>query len=115
MKSSPNLFKVLSDNNRLRIIKMLQIRPLCGCEIMSILNLAASTVSQHLSLLKKTGFIIEKKEGRWTKYYINSSASDERILAILTTFDFWIGDLKSVEKDRVKVRSINKYALSCKK
>lgn len=115
MDNSPNIFKILSDNQRLRIIKMLQIRPLYGCEIMSILNLAASTVSQHLSLLKNAGFIIEKKEGRWTKYYINSSAQDERIVAILTSLDFWIGNLESVEKDRVKVKSIKKNALSCKK
>ncbi|MBK7381163.1 MAG: winged helix-turn-helix transcriptional regulator [Ignavibacteriales bacterium] len=115
MKESSNIFKVLSDKNRLRIIKMLQSRPLCGCEIMSILNLAASTVSQHLNLLKKTGFIIEKKEGRWTNYYINRSANDERVIAILTSLDFWIGDLDKIDEDRINLKSVNRHLIKCKK
>lgn len=115
MKESLNIFKVLSDNNRLRIIKMLQSRPLCGCEIMSILNLAASTVSQHLSVLKSSGFIIEQKKGRWTNYYINSSANDARVIAILTSLDFWIGNLDKVESDRIHIKSVDRYLITCKK
>jgi DNA-binding transcriptional ArsR family regulator len=39
-----NIFKALSDKSRLRIIKMLQKKPLCVCEITEILKLAASKV-----------------------------------------------------------------------
>ena len=60
MKATTSIFKALSEKNRLRILKMLQIQPLCVCEITEILNLAPSTVSQHLSILKKEGFILEE-------------------------------------------------------
>ncbi len=53
MKDTTTLFKALSEPNRLRILKMLQRKPLCVCEITDILQLAASTVSQHLNILKK--------------------------------------------------------------
>src|SRR3990170_6304756 len=65
-------FKALSDSNRLRILKILQTRPLCVCEITNVLELATSTVSQHLKILKEAGFIIEEKEGKWVNYLINT-------------------------------------------
>ncbi len=39
-KESINIFKALSDKNRLRILKMLKIKPLCVCEITDVLQLA---------------------------------------------------------------------------
>jgi DNA-binding transcriptional ArsR family regulator len=51
------IFKALSDKNRIRIIKMLQKKPLCVCEIRAVLKLAVSTVSQHLSILREAGLI----------------------------------------------------------
>jgi len=53
------VFKALSDMNRVRILKMLEIRPLCVCEITEVLQLATSTVSKHLSILRDTHFIID--------------------------------------------------------
>nr|MBP9123989.1 winged helix-turn-helix transcriptional regulator [Ignavibacteriaceae bacterium] len=47
MEDKTKFFKILSDPNRLRILKMLQIKPLCVCEITDVLELAPSTVSQH--------------------------------------------------------------------
>jgi len=59
MKDRTKIFKALSDLNRLRILKALQTKSLCVCEIKELLNLANSTVSQHLKILKETGFIID--------------------------------------------------------
>lgn len=109
MEESTNIFKALSDKNRLRILKMLQIKPLCVCEITEILQLAASTVSQHLSLLKKESFIYEEKEGKWVNYVLNHRPADSRISAILTSLDFWIGDSKVIEEDKQKVKVVDRY------
>lgn len=87
---------------------MLQIRPLCVCEITSILKLAASTVSQHLSILKKEGFLLEEKDGKWVNYSINQRPSDQRISAVLSQLDFWIGDSKLIESDNKIVKMINR-------
>lgn len=87
---------------------MLQIRPLCVCEITSILKLAASTVSQHLSILKKEGFLLEEKDGKWVNYSINQRPSDQRISAVLSQLDFWIGDSKLIESDIKVVKIMNR-------
>lgn len=99
MTENTKIFKVLSDMNRLRILKMLQRKHLCVCEITAVLNLAASTVSKHLSILKENGFITEQKEGRWVNYQINPTPKDQRISALLSSLDFWIGDDSIIKKD----------------
>jgi ArsR family transcriptional regulator, arsenate/arsenite/antimonite-responsive transcriptional repressor len=108
MKESTIIFKALADKNRLRILKMLQIKPLCVCEITEVLRLATSTVSQHLSLLKKDGFIYEERDGKWVNYIINQRPSDPRISAILASLDFWIGDNKIIENDKLKVNIVDR-------
>ncbi|MCF8239835.1 MAG: metalloregulator ArsR/SmtB family transcription factor [Melioribacteraceae bacterium] len=113
MNKTSNIFKSLSDPNRLRILKMLQISPLCVCEITEILGLSTSTVSQHLNILKKSGFIEEKRDGRWINYSINFHHDDERITAILTSLDFWIGDFEQLEIDREKIKTVDRHNILC--
>lgn len=69
------IFKALSDKNRLRIVKMLHERELCVCEITEVLNLAVSTVSKHLAILKDANIISDRKDGRWVNYKINNRAN----------------------------------------
>lgn len=108
MSDSLTFFKALSDPNRLRILKMLQVRPLCVCEITDVLDLAASTVSQHLSILKKEGFILEERDGKWINYFINLRPSDKRISAILGSLEFWLGDTTFVDADKEKVKNVDR-------
>jgi ArsR family transcriptional regulator len=103
------LFKALSDSNRLRILKMLQSKYLCVCEITEVLGLATSTVSKHLSILRDIGFIIEEKDGKWVNYRINPYPSDTRIISILSSLDFWIADDKTIISDKEKVQKVNRY------
>lgn len=75
MKTQLKVFKALSDKNRLAIVKMLEIKPMCVCEITSALDLAPSTVSKHLSLLNEAGVIQDLKEGKWVNYALLPSPS----------------------------------------
>lgn len=108
IEEKTKLFKSLSDSNRLRILKMLQVKPLCVCEITDVLQLATSTVSKHLSILKETGFIIEEKDGKWVNYLINPRPSDARISSILSTLDFWISDAQLILIDKQKVQKVDR-------
>ena len=108
MENSTIIFKALSDKNRLRILKALQTRVLCACEITKLLGLANSTVSQHLDVLKEAGFIIDSKDGRWVNYIINPRPNDARINSILSTLDFWIGDENLVIKDKKIISALDR-------
>jgi len=107
-------FKALSDSNRLRILKILQTRPLCVCEITNVLELATSTVSQHLKILKEAGFIIEEKEGKWVNYLINPHPGDPRISSLLTSLDYWIAEESVIISDKKKVLETDRHIICSK-
>ncbi|MBN1543246.1 winged helix-turn-helix transcriptional regulator [candidate division KSB1 bacterium] len=91
MPDEIRLFKALADANRVRILKMLQVRPLCVCEIREILDLAVSTVSQHLSILRDAGLIYDSKESKWVNYYLNRENPDAAVQALFSLL--WNPDL----------------------
>lgn len=60
--------RVLADYNRMKILAMLNIQPLCVCVIKAVLNIGDSKLSYHLSVLKKAGFIMGEQQGNWIIY-----------------------------------------------
>ena len=108
MSNNTRIFKALSDRNRLRILKALQSKNLCACEIKELLKLANSTVSQHLKILRNAGFIIEEKEGKWINYKININPDDPRISAVLASLDFWINDEEMIIADKKMLKYVDR-------
>jgi ArsR family transcriptional regulator, arsenate/arsenite/antimonite-responsive transcriptional repressor len=108
-----NIFKALSDKNRIRIIKMLQRKPLCVCEIKEVLNLAVSTVSKHLSILREAGFITDWKEGKWINYKINPEPGILASNALLFV-QLQIEEDETVKNDRKSINTVDRKILCCK-
>ncbi|MCX6356742.1 MAG: metalloregulator ArsR/SmtB family transcription factor, partial [Candidatus Aureabacteria bacterium] len=57
MRNIEKIFKSLADRNRIRILKMLEVRRLCVCEITAIMGIAQPSVSRHLSILRDAGLV----------------------------------------------------------
>lgn len=74
LERQAEIFKALSDVNRLKIIDMLSCGELCVCDIIDKLNLTQSTVSHHAKILKQAGLIKSHKKGKWTIYAVNEEA-----------------------------------------
>jgi ArsR family transcriptional regulator len=69
-----NIAKALSDENRVRILMALNGREeLCVCQLIDMLQLAPSTVSKHLFILRNARLVIGRKEGRWMYYRLNTN------------------------------------------
>ncbi len=51
----------------------LRRQSLCVCQITGLLQLAPSTVSKHIAVLKQAGLVDSRKEGRWIHYYVPSN------------------------------------------
>ena len=90
MRKLLKIFKALSDSNRLRIVKMLQIRTLCVCEITEILQLSNSTVSRHLSILRDAELILHEKVGKWVNYRLNDVADECYVAEVLPLLAKWL-------------------------
>ncbi|MDZ7723371.1 MAG: metalloregulator ArsR/SmtB family transcription factor [candidate division KSB1 bacterium] len=111
MEQLVQLFKALSDKNRVRILKMLEARPLCVCEITEILGLAASTTSKHLHILTDAGLSFEQKDGKWVNYHLNRAAQQQYIKQLLPLMREWINDDPVVDQDRRNMQTTDRVDL----
>ncbi len=111
MKELAHVFKALSDTNRIRILKMLETRSLCVCEITELLGLAASTVSKHLSMLRDAEFIRDDKDGKWVNYHLNIEQTNEYIRHLLPLIRTWLPEDEVIMKDKEKLNTIDRNIL----
>jgi ArsR family transcriptional regulator len=63
MKSLEQYFKALADTNRLRILNLLLHGELCVCDIQHVLEATQPNVSRHLSYLKNSGLVLDRRDG----------------------------------------------------
>jgi len=72
MKTTAEIFNSLEDENRLRILALLlETKELCVCDIIAVLQMPQSSVSRQLSILKKAGWLSDRKEALWVYYSIS--------------------------------------------
>jgi len=82
MKELLSIFKALSDETRLRIIKLLEQGELCVCDITAALDMVQPKVSFHLNALKEAGLIKDRKQGKWIHYSLNEKELFRRMLIL---------------------------------
>ena len=104
--------KAVSDPSRARILKLLEPGELCVCQITAVLELAPSTVSKHLSLLKMAGFLLQRKEGRWVYYRIAEQAVNPYAPAFLGVVRKALDDDVRIAADRAAMARINRIPLN---
>jgi ArsR family transcriptional regulator len=80
------IFKALSDETRLRIVKLLEKGELCVCDIVAALHIVQPKASFHLGVLKEAGLIKDRRQGKWTHYRIHDGDVFRRML-ILTALE----------------------------
>jgi ArsR family transcriptional regulator, arsenate/arsenite/antimonite-responsive transcriptional repressor len=84
MQDLLNVFKALSEETRLRIVKLLEHGELCVCDIVASLDMIQPKVSFHLAVLKEAGLIKDRKQGKWVHYKIDDSDMFRRFLILST-------------------------------
>ena len=68
MREASALYRLLGDEARLRLLRMLRRERLNVTELTGILGLAQSGVSRHLGLLKEAGLVVEERDAGYTYY-----------------------------------------------
>lgn len=92
MKAFLKVMKALSDPNRVKMVKLLQRRVLCVCEIQAALGLAQSTASKHLSILEDAGLISFSKDGLWVNYRLADGSANPYVASILGNIRHWLDE-----------------------
>ncbi len=112
MRDKIELFKVMSDPNRVRILMMLLEKPLCVCEITAILGLTAATVSNHLSYLRREGFVEDEREGKWVNYRIARNIENPIIHKLIELLPAWFANEKQIQEDIEKLKNVDRYNIT---
>ncbi len=116
MEKYVDLYKALSDKMRIRIMRVLcqANQELCVCEIMDSLNESQYNVSRHLKILKNSGLIQERKQGRWVFYSLSKPANQvqERLLDTIQAIpkQVLLKDIKRLKK-RLSLRENGKVVI----
>ena len=81
------LYRVLGDEARLRLLRVLSRERLNVTELTGILGLAQSGVSRHLGLLKEARLVVEEKEGGYTYYRLAPSLKENGLRGVWTALE----------------------------
>jgi ArsR family transcriptional regulator len=98
MKAFIKVMKALSDPNRIKMIKLLQRRVLCVCEIQEAMGLAQSTASKHLKILEEAGLITYSREGLWVNYRLTDGNENPYVASLLGNLRHWLEENPEVGK-----------------
>lgn len=71
------VFQGLADENRLRILETLRAGERCVCELQEELGMGQSLLSHHLRVLRESGLVLDRREGRWIHYSLSEQAALE--------------------------------------
>lgn len=87
-KRYANTFKVLSDQNRLRILSMVsKEKEICACKILEQLNITQPTLAYHMKMLIDAGLVSCYKKGTWCIYKLERNQFN-KIKDFLSDFNF---------------------------
>jgi len=92
MKKFIKVMKALSDPSRIKMVKLLQHKVMCVCEIQAALGLAQSTVSKHLKILEEAGLITYFKDGLWVNYSLADGTDSPYAANLLGSLKHWLND-----------------------
>jgi ArsR family transcriptional regulator len=92
VKDFIRVMKALSDPNRVKVVKMLQQKEMCVCEIQFALGLAQPTVSKHLKVLEEAGLVQSQKAGLWVNYSLSGGGGSPYAATLLGNLKHWLQD-----------------------
>ena len=92
MKDFIKVMKAVSDPNRVKVLKMLQNKSMCVCEMQAALHIAQPSVSKHLKLLEDSGLVASRKDGLWVNYYLTDGSNNPYAAVVLGKLRHWLED-----------------------
>lgn len=73
MDKASLILKLLGDQTRLTMMKLIQDQPCCVCEFVEIFQASQPSISQHLRKLKDLGLVKEERKGQWIFYSVDKT------------------------------------------
>jgi len=116
MEEYVKVFKALGEPTRLKILRILSVRPMYVCELESVLKMSQPRISQHLKVLKEASVLRESKEAQKTFYMINGNIMQKVMDDFLQFLAIDITRLPGFEEEalRLKLLDSDQCVQACK-
>jgi len=111
MKELIKVMKAASDPSRIKIMKMLQEKVMCVCEIQTALGTAQSTASKHLKILEDAGLVNSFKDGLWVNYTLTDGRQSPYAANLLGNLRHWLNEEPEVTRLLDGLNAIDRYAI----
>ena len=108
MESILFITRALSDENRVRALMALGDQEVCVCQLIELLQLAPSTVSKHMSVLKQAGLVAGQKKGRWMYYRQADSKAPVEARTVLEWLRSSLSESTRIRTDQRRLSTILK-------
>jgi DNA-binding transcriptional ArsR family regulator len=108
MRELMTVTKALADETRVRILLALELGELCVCQIVELLELAPSTVSKHMSILKQARLVDGRKDGRWMYYRLGGADGPPEAVEMAALVSRLTADDSGRRADAKRLRQILK-------
>jgi len=104
MRELTKLFKALSDETRIRILKILMERECCVCELMQALGISQTRASRNLSILEDAGLVRSRRDGLWITHYLDESGMKEYAAEVVELVNKALEGNELAVQDRERLR-----------
>ncbi len=108
MQALLRITKALADETRVRLLMALESREVCVCQLIELVDMAPSTVSKHLALLRAAGLIDGRKSGRWMHYRHAGDDAPEMVREALAWVRTALRKNKTIIADARKLAAVLK-------
>jgi ArsR family transcriptional regulator, arsenate/arsenite/antimonite-responsive transcriptional repressor len=108
MQNLVKVFKALGDGNRIRILKMLQEKPMAVGDLTTVLGISQPSVSRHLHQLKEAGLVVDERQALWTNYRLATAAANEYVPVLLRHISRWANQDSKVNQDQQLARQVER-------
>ncbi|RLB79754.1 MAG: transcriptional regulator [Deltaproteobacteria bacterium] len=112
MKTFVKVMKALSDPNRVKIVKLLQQKVMCVCELQAALGIGQPSVSKHLKILEEAGLVNFHKDGLWVNYYLADGRHSAYAASLLGNMKHWLNNDPQVAELVKKAPLLNREELT---
>jgi len=113
MRELVKAFKALSDQTRLRILKLLLERECCVCEVMQALDISQTRASRNLNALYDAGFLKLRKDGLWSFYSIDEERLQGYMAELVEAVDAALAGSDVAALDRQRLSTAERVGPEC--
>ena len=114
MRDLIKAMKALSDETRLRILKILLEKECCVCEVMQALDISQSRASRNLGILQNAGFLKARRDGAWIVYSVDRQTANRYATSLANLLRDSLVSNEILAQDRERLKHATRIGPGCR-